>query len=517
MSHDHEVRQSAGALQAVPVNPDPAVAPHGVAAPGRYRYATLCEAADALRSGEVNAETLVAECEAAHEADNPAVNAVIVSDFGRARAVARERDAELRAGRVRGPLHGIPFTIKESFDVEGWPTTVGDPAYRHNYPPCDAEVVRRLYDAGAVLLGKTNVPIWLRDWQSYNDIYGTTRNPRALTRTPGGSSGGSAAAVCTGMSFFDVGSDIGSSIRNPAHYCGIFSHKSTHGIVSLRGHGLPGGLAQQDINVAGPLARSARDLECVLGAIASPPGEAAAALRLELPRCDATRLRDIRFGVLPNHSVAEVDSEVEQRLVELGRTLEREGASVVWHARPALDAAQLLHTYILLLRASTSCYLGDEAFAAALPIGDAADPDDATYASLQYVGTALRHRDWLKLQSIRETYAAAWRSLFDEVDVLLCPVAATAAFPLDESGAPWQRMLTVNGRPQPLTTQLFWAGHSGLCGLPSTVAPAGTTSDGRPVGVQIVAPLFHDLRALKVASLLEAAGYAFTPPVRTGN
>jgi len=486
------------------------------AEPGRFRFATLSQAADALRSGEVDSATLVAECEAAYAADNPAVNAIVVCDFGRARALARERDAELRAGRPRGPLHGIPFTIKESFDVEGWPTTIGDPAYRHNTPSRHADVVQRLLDAGAVLLGKTNVPIWLRDWQSYNDIYGTTRNPRDLARTPGGSSGGSAAAVCTGMSFFDVGSDIGSSIRNPAHYCGIFSHKSTHGIVSLKGHGLPGGLAAPDINVAGPLARSARDLEYVLDAIASPAGDAAAALRLELPRCEATSLRDIRFGMLPDHPVAEVDREVEQCLVALGQSLESAGASVVWDARPALDAAQLLRTYTLLLRASTSGYLSDEAFAAALTLGDAADPDDATYASLQYVGTALRHRDWLKLQSLRDTYAAAWRRLFDDVDVLLCPVAATAAFPLDEAGAPWQRTLTVNGRPQPLTTQLFWAGHSGLCGLPSTVAPAGTTPDGRPVGVQIVAPAFHDLRSLRVASLLEAAGYAFAPPVRAG-
>ncbi|TDV27240.1 amidase [Paraburkholderia caballeronis] len=308
--------------------------------PAVHRHTPLWQAADALRRGDVDSGTLVAECEAAFNEDNAAVNAVVVSDFERARAVARERDAERRAGRVRGPLHGIPFTIKESFDVEGWPTTVGDPACRDNYPPRHADVVQRLLDAGAVLLGKTNVPIWLRDWQSYNDIYGTTRNPRDLARTPGGSSGGSAAAVCSGMSFFDVGSDIGSSIRNPAHYCGIFSHKSTHGIVSLRGHGLPGGVAVPDINVAGPLARSARDLECVLGAIVAPPGDAAAALRLELPHCDATSLRHIRFGVLANHPVAEVDGEVERCIVELGRSLEKAGARVTWNARPALDAAQ---------------------------------------------------------------------------------------------------------------------------------------------------------------------------------
>ncbi len=276
---------------------------------------------------------------------------------------------------------------------------------------------------------------------------------------------------------------------------------------------MPGDLASQDINVAGPLARSARDLEFVLRAIVAPPADAAVAPHLNLPRCDATGLSDIRFGILPHHPVAEVDNEVEQCLIVLGRTLEKARASVVWSARPTLDTAQLLRTYTLLLRASTSYRPDDEAFAAALSLGDAADPEDASYASLQHLGTSLRHWDWLKLQSLRDARADESRRLFDQVDVLLCPVAATAAFPVDEVGAPWQRTLTVNGRAQPLTTQLFWAGHSGLCGLPLTAAPAGTTLDGRPVGVQIVAPLFQDLQSLRGASLLEAAGYVFKPPV----
>ncbi|MFT4067362.1 amidase [Paraburkholderia sp.] len=490
--------------------PPSASSPRGEAS--RYRYATVCQAAAALRADEVDSVTLVSACEAAVNADNERLNAVVVSDFSAAYTVAATRDRERCAGQSRGPLHGIPFTIKESFDVSGWPTTLGDSAHRDNRATTHSDVVQRLVDAGAVLLGKTNVPIYLRDWQSYNAIYGTTRNPRDPLRTPGGSSGGSAAAVCAGMAYFDVGSDIGSSIRNPAHFCGIFSHKSTHGIVSLKGHGVGGGMAHPDINVAGPLARSARDLELVLQAIAGPSGEAAQAVRLVLPTCAQTDLRSFRFGVLPNHPLAEVDGSVEQCVTKLGEALERCGATVVWDARPALDAAQLLRTYVLLLRASTSHYLDDEAFAAALAASQTVAADDARYAGLQYVGTALRHRDWLKLQKLRDTYSAAWRRLFSEIDVLLCPVAATAAFPLDEAGAPWQRTLAVNGRPQPMTTQLFWAAHSGLCGLPSTVVPAGTTANGLPIGVQIVAPLYHDLRSLRVAALLEEAGYAFTPP-----
>ena len=477
-----------------------------------WRHATVMAAAAALRRGDVNSSTLVAACESSWRAVNPHLNAIVVSDFERAHAVARERDAELAAGRVRGPLHGIPFTVKESFDVADWPTTVGDPAFRDNIAASHASVVQRLVDAGAVLLGKTNVPVWLRDWQSYNEVYGTTRNPHDPARTPGGSSGGSAVAVATGMAFFDVGSDIGSSLRNPAHYCGIFSHKSTHGLVSLDGHGLPGGAGLPDINVAGPLARSARDLETVLMAIAGPDDEAACAVRYDLPRFEANDLRDIRFGLLTSHPVAEVDAEVQSGLVDLGKALERRGARVSWDARPQLDGAELLRTYMLLLRAATSGYLADEAFAASIAAAQAAPADDASYAALQHVGASIRHRDWLKLQPLRRKYAEAWRALFEQVDVLLCPAAATAAFPLNESGAPWQRTLTVNGRAQPMTTQLFWAGHSGLCGLPSTMAPIGRTQAGLPVGVQIVAPRYHDLRSLRVASLLEAAGYAYCPP-----
>ncbi|VVE31452.1 amidase [Pandoraea soli] len=484
---------------------------HSPGAP-QWHLVTATAVQEALRRHEVTSEALVAACEAAVRRSNPTLNAVVVSDFERAYAVASQRDEELSAGLVRGPLHGVPFTIKESFDVKGWPTTVGDPAFTNNIAAQHASVVQRLTDAGAILLGKTNVPIFLRDWQSYNDVYGTTRNPHDLRRTPGGSSGGSAAAVSTGMSFFDVGSDIGSSIRNPAHYCGIFSHKSTHGLVPLDGHGLPGGVAFPDINVAGPLARSADDLEVVLSAIAGPPAEAACAVRFELPRCHATDLRQIRFGVLSNHPIADVDAEVEQSIVRLGKDLERRGAQVLWNARPSLDADELMRVYTLMLRASTCGYLDGDAFDAAVTAAGQASADDTCYASLQYVGSAMRHRDWLRLQPLRERFAAAWRALFERVDVLLCPVAATPAFVLNEEGAPWQRTLEVNGRAQPLTTQLFWAGHSGLCGLPSTVVPAGRTVQGLPVGVQIVAPLYHDLRSIHVARLLEAAGYAFAPP-----
>lgn len=485
--------------------------------PGRLDdcFLPIWVAAERLATGETTAQALVDACHAAWVAHHATIHALVLPDFDAARAAARESDRRRQAGAALGPLDGVPFSIKESFDVAGWPTTCGSPARAGHRAERDAVVVERLRAQGAILLGKTNVPLGLRDWQSYNAIYGTTRNPHDPSRTPGGSSGGSAAAVCAGMSFFDVGSDIGSSLRNPAHYCGVFSHKSSHGLVPLRGHGnAPAGFAEQDINVAGPVARSAHDLELVLRAIAGPDVDHAPAWRLDLPACPQQRLADFRVAVLPTHPLADVDAMVSQPIEALGHWLAGQGARVDWHVRPDFDAAALWRAYVLLLRATTSVYMDDAAFADALPRTHTGTRPEAgdDYATLQFTGATLPHRDWLRLQAARDRFADSWRRFFADYDVLLCPAAATTAFPLDEAGEPWQRTLPVNGQPMPLTTQLFWAGHSGLCGLPSTVAPIGPARDGLPCGVQIVARRWGDLTSLRFAQLLEAAGYAYQPP-----
>ncbi|MDF9432068.1 amidase [Cupriavidus gilardii] len=479
------------------------------------RYRPLWQAVDDLTAGRTTAEQLLDICQAAWAERNPELNAIVLADFAAAREQARASDARRRQSRALGPLDGVPFSIKESFDVAGWPTTCGSPALRDHVAQRDATVVQRLRESGAVLIGKTNVPLGLRDWQSYNAVYGTTRNPHDPSRTPGGSSGGSAAAVCAGMSLFDIGSDIGSSLRNPAHYCGVFSHKSSHGIVPLSGHGTGApSFGMQDINVAGPIARSARDLELVLQAIAGLEGADALAYRFALPPCPLNTLHQFRVAVLPTHPQAETDREVSDCIEGLGRWLEGQGTSVAWHVRPSFEAEELWRVYVLLLRATTSVHMPDAAFADSLDEAAAADPADARYAVLQHVGATLHHRDWLQLQHARARFTQAWQRFFDDYDVLLCPAAATTAFELNEAGEPWQRHLLVNGRPQPMTTQLFWAGHSGLCGLPSTVAPIGPGRSGLPVGVQIVAGRYRDLTSLRFASLLEAAGFAFRPPPR---
>jgi amidase len=479
------------------------------------RFLPVWQAATLLETGKASARDLVDWCETAYRNDHERINALILSDFDAARAAAAESDTRRAGGQTWGPLDGIPFSVKESFDVVGWPTTCGNPGNLGNVATGDAAVVERLRAAGAVLLGKTNVPIALRDWQSYNAIYGTTRNPHDETRTPGGSSGGSAAAVCAGMSYFDIGSDIASSLRNPAHFCGVFSHKSSHGVVPLRGHGIGISYGEQEINVAGPIARSARDLELVLRAVAGPDGEMASAWRLDLPDCNKRTLADFRVAVLTSHALAEADHEVSSEIERLGRWLEKQGVNVDWNRRPDFDAAELWLAFVQMVRATTSLYLDDAGFERVLVQAAAGDRDRHDYATLQYVGTGLRHRDWLRLQQQRARFADAWRRFFCDYDVLLCPAAVTSAFALNESGEPWQRTLLVNGQPQPMTNQMFWAGHSGLCGLPSTVAPIGPGSSGLPVGVQIVAGRYADLTSLRFAQLLEQAGFGFRPPDRS--
>src|SRR5207244_6932745 len=212
-----------------------------------------------------------------------ALNAVVVRDFDRARTRARAADRALSKRAVWGPLHGVPMTIKESYDVAGLPTTWGVPASKNNIATKNAVAVSRLLGAGVVLFGKTNVPLYLADWQSFNAIHGTTNNPWDVARAPGGSSGGSAVALACGMSALEVGSDIGASIRNPAHYCGVYGHKPTYGIVPMRRQFLPGIVSPSDISVAGPMARSARDLTVMLKLLAGPDGAEARAMRLNLP------------------------------------------------------------------------------------------------------------------------------------------------------------------------------------------------------------------------------------------
>src|SRR5262244_3855938 len=280
----------------------------------QLHFKSAVEIARLIREREVRATEALEHFLARVEKYNPNLNAVIWLDVGRARERAKAADAALAKGEVWGPLHGVPMTIKESYNVAGSPTTWGDPKLANNATETSALAAERLEKAGAVLFGKTNVPLMLADWQSYNAIYGTTNNPWDVTRTPGGSSGGSAAALAAGLTGLEAGSDIGASIRCPAHYCGIFGHKPTFGVVPPRGQALPGRLHQTDISVIGPMARGADDLEIALGVMAGPDEIDAVGYKLALAAPRQKALRDFKVAVMLTDPNAEVDVEVQEKI-----------------------------------------------------------------------------------------------------------------------------------------------------------------------------------------------------------
>jgi amidase len=367
-----------------------------------------------------------------------------------------------------------------------------------------------------VIFGKTNVPAWLSDWQTFNPIYGVTNNPWDLGRAPGGSSGGSAAALAAGLTALEVGSDIGASIRNPAHYCGVYGHKPTYGIATLSGHALPQLVSERDLSVIGPLARSAGDLAVALDVIAGPDDIGAAAWRLQLPPPRRKELRDFRVAFVFDAPRAPVDAEVGARLRVLADFLRRAGARVDDDCWPAFDRDEMYRLYVRLLRAATARqFSADEVQRFRQEVGtELGDSDD--YWQLTREGAAIGHRDWLWLNELRHRLRLQWNAFFDTYDVFLCPAASTTAVAHDHSLPRHERRITVNGQALRAVDQLFWASMATLAYLPATVAPIGLGRSGLPVGVQIIGAQYDDRTTIEFARRLEREFQAFTPPPAYG-
>ncbi|MGE0153108.1 MAG: amidase [Reyranellaceae bacterium] len=470
------------------------------------------ELASMIRRGKLSSLDLLELYLERVERFNPRLNAIIWMDVEGARKRARAADRAAKQGAFWGPLHGLPMTIKESFDVVGAPTTWGDPALKDNIATQDALAVQRLKAAGVVLFGKTNVPLMLADWQSYNAIHGTTNNPWDVTRVPGGSSGGSAAALAAGLSAIDAGSDIGASIRNPAHYCGVFGHKPSWGICAPRGHALPRRVAPGDISVIGPLARSAADLDIALAVMAGPDAIDGAGWKLALPKPQKSEWKQFKVGLMLEDRNSAVDAQVQGRLQALADFLGKKKVKVMQGAKPDIDTDEAMDVYIGLLRAATSGRQSNEAFAKNQEIARSLKPTDKSYFAQMTRANVLSHRDWLALNEKRMKMRLKWAAFFEDCDFLLMPAAASAAFPHDQAGERHERSIVVDGRKVPTTDQLFWAGYPGVAFLPGTVAPIGFSREGLPIGVQIVAPFMGDRSAIAFAAMLEKEYQGFVPP-----
>jgi amidase len=463
-------------------------------------------------SGEIGAEELLDHYLGRIGKYNTDLNAIIWMDESGARARAKDTDKARARGDRLGPLAGVPMTVKESYNLVGSPSTWGNPAWKDHYPEQNALSVQRLLDSGANIFGKTNVPFMLADWQSFNDIYGTTNNPWDLSLTPGGSSGGSAVAMAAGLSGIEIGSDIGASIRNPAHYCGVCGHKPTYGIIPGLNQKPPGIVADSDISVLGPIARSAVDLEIALDIMAGAGFPNSSAWRLDLKPARHNRLSDFRIAVMTSAPGFDVDNDYQALLSDMADKIATTGATVSRTARPDIEISHAYETYILLLRAATSGALTEEQLDRFRNIVDHSDADDKSYLTLMARAGVLPHKEWLRLNNERHLMARQWARFFDDYDILICPAAAGPAFPQNQEGERQDRMININGNLQPSTDQMFWAGYSNMVDLPSTVIPCGKTPAGLPVGLQAVAAFGEDRTSLAFCRLVEEEFGGFTPP-----
>ena len=440
------------------------------------------ELAQALAEREVSTVELADAAIERIERLDGAINAVVVRDFDRARQAAIAADAALARGERR-PLLGVPMTVKEAFNVEGLPTTWGVPAEKPWIAAADAIGVARLKAAGAVILGKTNIPPFLADWQSVNPVYGRTNHPLDDALTPGGSSGGGAAALASGMVPLEFGSDIGGSIRVPSSFCGVYGHKPSYNHVPQRGHAPPGldsdGVA---LNVVGPMARNVADLILALDVLAGPAGDEAVGYCLQLPAARREHLADFRVLIIDEHPLAAVDSQIRAALTSLASRVEAAGAKVSRKSELLPDLAASQGVYLPILSAAmfhNTPGLGD-------PLG--ADP--------------LSAEAWMNALDAQIAFRRRWSALFRAFDVVLAPAFGVVAFPHDDRPFA-ERVHIIDGKETPYAAQVAWPGMATLANLPATAVPIGKTKAGLPLGMQIIGPYLEDRTTLAFAGLVE--------------
>ncbi|ODQ85736.1 amidase family protein [Mycolicibacterium holsaticum] len=438
--------------------------------------------AEAIRRGELSSRELLEHHLARVARYNPPLNAVVTLDPDGARRAADAADAALARNEAVGPLHGVPMTVKDTYQTAGMRTTCGHPEWDH-VPERDAEAVRRLRAAGAVIFGKTNTPTRAADWQTFNPIFGTTNNPWDTGRTPGGSSGGAAAALATGMTALELGSDIAGSIRVPANWCGVCGHKPSWGIVPQRGHlpPPPEALAESDLGVMGPMARNVVDLELALDILAGPTGPSAVGWRLELPRARASTLGEVRLATWLQDADYPVEADVGAVLDAAVAALSDAGARLV-DVKPPVTLAELVGLHQVLL----------------YPLMDTT--------------STLSHRQWMSANERREQLRAKMAEYFCEVDAVLMPITVVPAVKHDHHEPFIERLIPFGDESRSYFDLFGWVGLATVAYLPATAVPVGRTAEGLPVGLQVVGPYLEDRTTLMVARHLEQLLGGFVAP-----
>jgi amidase len=467
----------------------------------------------ALAQRKVSAVELLKAALARHEQTHRTLNAVVAADLEGALARAAAIDEQRAKGEHPGPLAGLPMTVKDAFDVSGMAASSGLKRLRARMVG-DASSVRRAREAGAVVWGKTNTPVMTADWQTYNALYGTTNNPWDPDRTPGGSSGGSAAALAAGVTALELGSDIGGSLRVPASFCGVFSHKPTWGLISQHGHvpPSPGSWSERDLNVVGPLARSARDLRLLLSVVEN------GSLALRAPPAD---LAGLRIGLWLDEPSFPLDPQVRSVLETFAGELAAAGAEVVAIGSP-VHMPQLMEAYQTLLGG----VLGED-----LPEGRirwltllrgwarwrvSAGAGSQSAAALALAFTAT-HREWMAADAVRNRMRRDANRVFATFDAILAPAAPVAAFPHNQRGFAGRRLTASDGGTMPYGAMLNWISLASALHYPAVTVPAGAVPSGLPVGAQLIGPIGADSRLLAIAQAIDEniRGFA-APPAQAG-
>lgn len=471
-------------------------------------YSTATEMLVALDSRTISsAELIEMHVQRIEERDGP-LNAIPVRTFDRAREAA-ERADRARAGGERAPLLGVPMTLKESTQTAGLPQSAGLEPLKDYRPASDGPIAQSVFAAGACLLGKTNIPVALSDWQANSPVYGRSNNPWDLERTPGGSTGGGAAALAAGMTPLEIGSDIGGSIRVPAAYCGLYGHRPSETAIPRAGAFPYSDVENPAIvmGVQGPLARSAIDMELLFDVVAGPVLGEKAGWRLDLPKARGDQLSDLRVAIMPRLDVVQPSAEMHAKVDELAVFLEKAGAKV-GEAMPDVDTRAYFDDYTTLLAVITS--LG-ESRSSRERMGLEADGRNQESMAAMAKGFTLDATDYVMLLSRREVARAAWRAFFDDWDVLVCPAALDSAF-RHQTGPQSDRVLTLDHTDVPYALNIIYPMWAIFTGQPATAFPAGVSSTGLPLGLQVIGPYLEDRTTLRFAQLLEREWYSFEPP-----
>ena len=449
---------------------------------------------------------------------NPKINAIVATDFEAALKRAQMADAALSRGEDWGPLHGLPMTLKDNYETTGFPTTFGSPNFKNYMPAQNGEAVQSLVNAGVIIFGKTNLPLFAKDTQTYNDVYGQTNNPWDVTKTPGGSSGGSAAALAAGLTGLEMGNDGGGSIRQPAHFCGVYGHKPTYGIVPMYGSLSPlyrnktNYSVDFDLVVNGPLARSAQDLSLAMNILVNPPAYQRKAFHILLPEPRKTKLKDFRVGFWINDSSVPQDNEVGVCMQNLLERLISEKVNLD-DEKPDVDLLQCHHLRTYLDVSMQSHLAPQEAIDDASEIVKQLKEEDNSFIAIwarSLMGGD--HSEWNTSNQTRAVIRQKWEDYFQKFDVLLCPVTGTAAHAHDHTHL-FNRTIEVNGQTcNYWDTSISWNSPAQVAYLPATVAPIGFTSAGLPVGIQIIGPYLEDNTTIQFARHLEEIHGSFQLP-----